>query len=121
MQQLVRLSIVHKRLGISRQAAYNWARRGMIPGVIKLNDVWLVDEQALEQWLDAEHEKAHTRWSEYMSAKTARTGTPKSKSVVSHVEYQPTSPEARDLLKKLSERRNKSNGDARKIAPVNPT
>jgi hypothetical protein len=101
MQQLVRLSTVYKRLGVSRRVAYYWASSGKLPGAVKLNDTWLINEQILEHWIEENTIKEQEPCLTSMNGKTA--AMPRSRSRAIQSEYQPTSPEARALLKMLAE------------------
>lgn len=56
MQQLIRLSEVIRRTGLSRSAVYDLAQRGELPQQIKLSDhgrasAWVAAE--IDSWIDA--------------------------------------------------------------------
>ncbi len=110
MQQLVRLSTIYKRLGVSRRVAYYWASSGKLPGVVNLNGVWLINEQSLEKWIEENTIKEQEPRTAATHGKTAHTTKRISKPAISYVEYQPISPEARSLLRMLNERQKKSEG-----------
>ena len=45
---------VGQHLGIGRNAAYEAAKKGQIPGAFKIGGRWLVSKVALERFLDGE-------------------------------------------------------------------
>lgn len=44
-------SYVAERLGVSRQGVYDMARRGDLPGVVRIGERWRFDPEVLESWL----------------------------------------------------------------------
>lgn len=103
-QQFVRLSIIQKRLGISRRVVYNWAASGRLPGVIRLNGTWLADVEMVERWIEAGAIKSQ----ELPDAPAPSSVAPKSKPPKlqpRYHDYQPTSPDGIALLRALERRR----------------
>ncbi|HYN69317.1 MAG TPA: helix-turn-helix domain-containing protein [Candidatus Eisenbacteria bacterium] len=49
---LVRMAVAAQLLAISVSRAYLLARRGQLPGAVRLSGTWRVNRRALEEWAD---------------------------------------------------------------------
>jgi hypothetical protein len=51
---LMSLTEAAAEIGVSRSAAYAWARAGCLPGLVELNGRWYVRRRVLLAWLDGQ-------------------------------------------------------------------
>lgn len=105
-----RLSKLLPKLGLSRRVLYYWARQGMIPGVIQLNGVWLYREADVDEWLQSRHADMEQRGTDFLRMRQPRAVAQQPNVKTVPAEYQPTSPAAIRLAKRLEELRKKQAG-----------
>jgi excisionase family DNA binding protein len=59
-RRLLRMAEVAERLGIGRSKAYEMAKRGDLPGAMRVGASLRVSAKALDEWIDREASKSGT-------------------------------------------------------------
>jgi hypothetical protein len=112
----IRLSKLAPQMGVSRRVVYQWARRGVMPGALELNGVWLVDVDIFNQWRDDLKKIWTTKSSVYTNDQKAPIGMRNPPSMDTPFASLQGSPEGRAIALALEKRRKAREGDEFKKA-----
>lgn len=94
-----RLSKLLPKLGISRRVLYYWAGRGMIPGAVQLNGVWLYREADVDAWLQSKHAEMDGRCVDFLRMREPPPIA--QRPAINTQPYEPTSPAAKRFVERM--------------------